>query len=1034
MKKFVKRILCGALFLLTISSAMTAQSLRRQGDSASVAAVADEKISTEYSAETDFSIAGDTLVKYNGTDAEVVIPADKGILHIGEGAFKDNDTMTKVVLPETILSIGASAFENCSRLTENVTIYAAEIGDRAFAECVLLQGVTLRSPKSGSVEFEVGAEAFRNCGTELTKRFTFTFSGERVVSLGDKAFAGSALGDLAVTNGLRRIGSEVFAGSSLSYFVFSDEIDLDALEVTGTPFSGVELKIVVNSMKYTSKDGGIFNASKTKLYFVSSSAKGEFTLPNVVSSVKEYAFYGSRLQKVTLNANLVTLGKNVFANSSITEIDFGEAKLKEIPDYAFSGSKLRSVRLPNTVTKLGVGAFENSALTSFEADNLREIGDRAFAECKSLREIELTDSAEKMGAAVFENCTALETVVLPSVKELGDGTFVGAKKLQEVRFGASASITGAWTFKGTPIKAVTLGENVTEIGNGAFYGATALTELELPESVRTIGEYAFAECKKLKQVNGIERAERFCAYAFYNAGLSELNLESATVVEKAAFAIVPKEGEAFVSYSSLLMPCVVSIGDYAFFNGDMELVKIPSTIREIGEGAFASARKLATLRAEQNDYYFAEEDVLYRYLDGGTDAYELVCYPAARVQPIKNKIRSYEVKRGTERIAAYAFYDLNNGVLTRVVFPYSVSEIGDRAFYASGITRYRFECIQAPTLEAVYRESVAERFAQEMTEGAVAFYKEFSHANFETELCNYSEYGYSASALVLEYPDNGVGYDEGAYALYFGSQSTIGVLLTESGNRCVDALDKLPSVEEISAWLQAEVNTENKRAFSELADAVKTARSYYDSIKWDKAQLKLFPSESKQKLLDSEKALRAVKAYFGMPVQRVGLSISEDSEHKSSYMEGGVFDKTYLVVMVVYDDLSTEVVSRSDWTLLTVERLTTSDTFVRVEYDGLYLDIPITVTAQTNRIDPPTTSATPSVSPVKKRIIQVVALLVTAVAAVILVAWLIVAWKHRKPVRLFEQGEEYEDDSNENEHESKNENENEHEHEHEKKV
>lgn len=61
---------------------------------------------------SDFVIKGDTLLEYNGTDTDVVIP--DGIRRIGE-AFREK-TITSVAMPNSVSIICSMAFYGCSQL------------------------------------------------------------------------------------------------------------------------------------------------------------------------------------------------------------------------------------------------------------------------------------------------------------------------------------------------------------------------------------------------------------------------------------------------------------------------------------------------------------------------------------------------------------------------------------------------------------------------------------------------------------------------------------------------------------------------------------------------------------------------------------------------------------------------------------------------------------------------------------------------------------------------------------------------------
>lgn len=64
----------------------------------------------------DFAITGSILMKYTGSDYEVVIPS--GVTAIADGAFDVNLWITRVVIPEGVTSIGKRAFRQCISLTD----------------------------------------------------------------------------------------------------------------------------------------------------------------------------------------------------------------------------------------------------------------------------------------------------------------------------------------------------------------------------------------------------------------------------------------------------------------------------------------------------------------------------------------------------------------------------------------------------------------------------------------------------------------------------------------------------------------------------------------------------------------------------------------------------------------------------------------------------------------------------------------------------------------------------------------------------
>lgn len=101
-------------------------------------ALAAEKGAASYSeiaaVSSEFEIKDGVLVKYNGTDSRVVIP--ESVSSIGKEAFVSNTSIVSVVIPESVTSIGDAAFEHCTSLKEvKLPKSLKTLGIRSFADC-----------------------------------------------------------------------------------------------------------------------------------------------------------------------------------------------------------------------------------------------------------------------------------------------------------------------------------------------------------------------------------------------------------------------------------------------------------------------------------------------------------------------------------------------------------------------------------------------------------------------------------------------------------------------------------------------------------------------------------------------------------------------------------------------------------------------------------------------------------------------------------------------------------------------------------
>ncbi|MBQ7725617.1 MAG: leucine-rich repeat domain-containing protein, partial [Clostridia bacterium] len=135
-----------------------------------------------------------------------VIPEDDGILAIDDQAFYGQTGLTEIAIPNSVKTIGYSAFCECSSL-KKVTIGKSveTIDPYAFYRCTNLAEITL--PNSLKT---MGEEAFSDC-TALTE----IVIPDSVTVIGEQAFRDcKKLGKITLPGGLTYLESETFTGTA----------------------------------------------------------------------------------------------------------------------------------------------------------------------------------------------------------------------------------------------------------------------------------------------------------------------------------------------------------------------------------------------------------------------------------------------------------------------------------------------------------------------------------------------------------------------------------------------------------------------------------------------------------------------------------------------------------------------------------------------------------------------------------------------------------------------------------------------------
>ena len=93
--------------------------------------------------------------------------------------------------------------------------------------------------------------------------------------------------------------------------------------------------------------------------------KKEFTsvyMPSSITSIEEKAFFGCKIQELTLSEKLADLGKAAFMMNELTVLEV-PASLSTIPENAFAQNKLTSLRLSEGITKIDTRAFYDNNLS-----------------------------------------------------------------------------------------------------------------------------------------------------------------------------------------------------------------------------------------------------------------------------------------------------------------------------------------------------------------------------------------------------------------------------------------------------------------------------------------------------------------------------------------------------------------------------------------------------------------------------------------------------------------------------------------------
>lgn len=165
--------------MITTCSAVMLMGISVVGVNAATVEVGDFTVDRSYS----YGSYTTKVKSYNGKGGDIVLPTEAEfsgttytITEVGS-AFKDNDTITGVTIPEGYTDIGTEAFSGCTTLKKAVIPGSVDtISSSAFLGCTALDTVDFAEDTASSLTINAGA--FANCTSltaiELPARFSST--------------------------------------------------------------------------------------------------------------------------------------------------------------------------------------------------------------------------------------------------------------------------------------------------------------------------------------------------------------------------------------------------------------------------------------------------------------------------------------------------------------------------------------------------------------------------------------------------------------------------------------------------------------------------------------------------------------------------------------------------------------------------------------------------------------------------------------------------------------------------------------------
>ncbi len=403
-----------------------------------------------------------TVVK-NGTTTFYTVTA------IDDNGFASASNLTKIIIPDSIITVGETAF-NASGLTSiTVPDSVSSIGAGAFLECTKLTSVSL-----GNGIETIPWACFGDCS--LLSSLTISSSVKRIE---EGIISGTAIKNIVIPNNVETLEPSAFRNTNLENITLGTGIT----QIPESCFlASPKLKSITIPSNVVSIGSGAFHVT------VLTSA----TFANPVGwKAGDYSIY---LGVPSQNAQYLV--------KDYLDVTWTRSEADELFTFTFnSADKTASVKARDASTISGKIAIPGLALNNGTIFTVTSIDDNGFWKATKLTGITIPNSVTSIGESAFSSCSRLALITIPdSVTSIGELAFDGCSSLASVMLGTGIAEIPHYGFAScTSLTSITIPRSVTSIGAKAF-NSSGLTSITIPSSVTSIGNYAFESCSSLTSV------------------------------------------------------------------------------------------------------------------------------------------------------------------------------------------------------------------------------------------------------------------------------------------------------------------------------------------------------------------------------------------------------------------------------------------------------------------------------------------------------------------------------------------------------
>ena len=457
----------------------------------------------------------------------IVFQQESSLTEIKSLAFSQITTLTKLILPESLVKIDTKAFQKSSIEYVYIGELCDSIAIDAFSMCDKLQTINISVNNKNYSSFE------GNIMDIAQTTFIFIPQG---------------LTNISFPSTLQTIGSTLLQSQNNLIKINLPNKDIWDTEA-GVLYSNdfTKLILVCGGVTLVSVHASVKIIEEKALYGCKNIKEFTFLRDDLCESINSYSFSTSNISSIIIPKNVKTLGTYAFqyCTELINVTIPKDSQLSSIGSYCFDNSNIQFLYIPEKVSDISFRSFastKNLEKVEFSENSITKTFQNSAFSDSTINRITIPKSIEVIKQSCFECCTLLEEVIIPQeslLQQIDTNAFYRCSSLKNISLPQFCKNVSSGAFSSCN-QLSTFTHFIEEIEANVFQNDIALLSFTISSETTYVNPYAFLGCTNLIEFKIDQASDYFSIVSgfLYNKtgdelilappGLKKINLSKET--------------------------------------------------------------------------------------------------------------------------------------------------------------------------------------------------------------------------------------------------------------------------------------------------------------------------------------------------------------------------------------------------------------------------------------------------------------------------------------------------------------------------